>query len=115
MIIKQETALKVIDKALSTGGDFAEIFLQDTRNSNIGMIDGAVESAVSGRSYGAGIRIFFDEQCIYVYTNDTSEVSLMDSAAQAAAAIKGNPIDLDITINNVKILIITQSLFHHLM
>ena len=34
-MLKQQTASAVLDKALQTGGDFAEIFMEDRRNNNL--------------------------------------------------------------------------------
>ena len=46
-----------------------------------------MENALSGRDYGAGIRIFKGLNSVYVYTNDTSRDGLVDTARRAAAAI----------------------------
>jgi TldD protein len=46
-----------------------------------------METAVSGRSFGAGLRVFKGTNCAYVYTNDCSDAGLMRAAEQAAAAM----------------------------
>ncbi|WP_350342627.1 TldD/PmbA family protein [Proteinivorax tanatarense] len=84
----------VLDQALATGGDFAEIFLEDTRNNSITMIGGVVERTISGRDYGLGIRIFNGLNSVYAYTNDTSRENLLSVAKNAAMAIKGSKVDL---------------------
>ena len=89
MIISKNDALKALQVALSTGGDFAEIFAEDSRNASLNMIAGKMENALSGRDYGAGIRIFKETNSVYVYTNDTSLDGLTDAARKAAAAIGG--------------------------
>lgn len=81
----------VLLAALSTGGDFAEIFAEDTFNTAIRMINGTVEEGVTGRDYGVGIRIFQGTQSVYAYTNDTARANLMKVALEAAAALKGAP------------------------
>jgi TldD protein len=78
---------EVLSKALSAGGDFAEIFVDDRISCSLSMINGKVEDAVSGRDYGAGIRIFKGFRSVYAYTNDTSRTALMDMALKAACAI----------------------------
>lgn len=88
-MISKELIQEVILKALSTGGDFAEVFIEDTTRGSLSMINGKVENAVSGRDYGIGIRIFKDLRCIYVYTNDSERISLLDTASKAAAALGG--------------------------
>jgi len=78
---------EVLEKALSTGGDFSEIFLEDTVRNNIKMVDGKVDSSVSGRDFGIGIRIFKGFNCVYAFTNDASRESLLETAYKAACAI----------------------------
>ncbi|MCL2497673.1 MAG: TldD/PmbA family protein [Symbiobacteriaceae bacterium] len=79
-----EEALKV---ALSSGGDFAEIFCEDSRSNNLNLIAGKLETAQSRRSYGVGIRIFQGTRTVYAYSNDMERASLLDCARQAAAAL----------------------------
>lgn len=87
-MLQAAVAQKVIAEALQTGGDFAEIYLEDRVNHNIGMLSGKVESVNSRRLHGAGVRVFSGLEGIYVYTNDTSEAGLMDCARRAASAIR---------------------------
>ena len=68
---------KILTEALSTGGDFAEIFVEKKSSSNLFMIDGKVESSISGRDFGIGIRIFKGLFSVYGYTNDMNEESLL--------------------------------------
>lgn len=100
-----------LNAALSTGGDFAEIFVEDRTNSLIEMIGGKIESTTSGRDYGVGIRIYRGFNSVYAYTNKSDRDSLISVAKKAAQAMLGakndiilNLIKTDI-INNHKILI----------
>ncbi len=89
-MLKQETASAVLEKALQTGGDFAEIFMEDRRNNVLSMRSGRIETVNSHRLHGAGVRIYSGLSSVYVYTNDTSPEGLTDCAARAAAAISGS-------------------------
>ena len=82
-----ERALEVIDCALSTGGDFAEIFYEDTRSSRIGQTDDRIDTATTGRIHGAGLRVYKGTNSVYVHTNDTSDAGLMALAERAADAV----------------------------
>lgn len=84
----------VLYAALSRGGDFAEIFVEDKLNANIRLVGGLVENNVSGRDYGVGIRIFDKFNSIYAYTNDSSEANLIKVAKEAAAALDSESISL---------------------
>ena len=57
-MLKQDVAQAVLAEALKTGGDFAEIFLEDRLNNNISMLSGKVQSVNSRRLHGAGVRVF---------------------------------------------------------
>lgn len=86
-MINEITAGRVIEKALSKGGDFAEIFCENTVKNNISMVNGHIDNVSSGIDYGAGIRVFDGMNAIYVYTNDLSEQGLLKTAGTAADAI----------------------------
>ena len=86
-MLEKRTAEKALARALCSGGDFSEIYLEDTDSTTLTMSAGRMETAVSGRSFGAGIRVFKGANCVYVYTNDCSEAGLIQAAEQAAAAI----------------------------
>lgn len=90
----------VLYQALSTGGDFAEIFVEDKFNNGLLMIGGKIEKAISGRDYGIGIRIFSGTNSIYAYTNDSSKDNLIKVAKEAAMALTG--IKGDISLNLIK-------------
>ena len=87
-MLKQNVAQAVLAEALKTGGDFAEIFLEDRQNNNISMLSGKVQSVNSRRLHGAGVRVFNGVQGVYVYTNDTSLEGLLACARRAASAVK---------------------------
>ena len=91
---------KILTEALSTGGDFAEIFVEKKNSSNLFMIDGKVESSISGRDFGIGIRIFKGLFSVYGYTNDMNEESLLKATKKIASSISGTK--EDITMNLIK-------------
>lgn len=115
MIINKKDALVAIDVALSTGGDFAEVFAEDSYLTSLNMIAGKIENALSGRDHGAGIRIFKGTTSVYVYTNDTSLEGLIDAAQQAAAAIgTGEKLGIDVilktrTFDNINKIVIVPT------
>lgn len=86
MLLKSVVS-EVLAKCLVTGGDFAEIFEEDTINNSISLIDGKVDDAIGGRIYGIGIRIFKGLNSVYAYTNNNSLDSLLETAYRAALAL----------------------------
>lgn len=84
MIVQSHILTKALDAALSTGADFADIFVEDTYSSNLTVLNSKADQAIVGQLYGAGIRLFFGHEIVYVTTNDLSEQGLVKAALNAA-------------------------------
>lgn len=80
---------EILEISLSTGGSFAEIFIENKEIQNLGLINGVVESTLGGINEGAGIRVFDGATALYTYTNDLSKKSLFKIASEIALAVKG--------------------------
>jgi len=78
----------VLSAALSTGGSFAEVFVENTVTNGVSLINNKVERAQSAIDYGVGIRIFDGTNAVYAFTNDTSRDNLIKVAKEAAGAVK---------------------------
>ncbi|GKX29874.1 regulatory protease [Vallitalea longa] len=89
----------VLTAAVSTGGDFAEIFAEDKNNTNLTLVGGKLEKSVSGKIYGIGIRIFKGFNYLYAYTNNLSRDNLIKVAKEAASTIKGVKKDIILNFN----------------
>lgn len=87
-MLNERTAQLVLEKAISTGGDFAEIYLEDRINHQVTMRSSKANLINAGRLHGAGVRVFNGMNAIYVYTNDTSLEGLLSCAQKAADAVK---------------------------
>ena len=87
-MLDQNIAREVLQEAVRTGGDFAEIFVEDRIDNTLMMRSSRIETANTGRIHGAGVRVFSGTNAVYVHTNDTSREGLMACARQAAAAVK---------------------------
>ncbi|MGH9166164.1 MAG: TldD/PmbA family protein [Acidimicrobiales bacterium] len=77
---------RTLDAALASGGDFAEVFVEDRRSTGARLDDGRVEQVSSGRDRGAGIRVVVGDTTGFAHTADLSEGGLA-RAAQAAGAV----------------------------
>ncbi|HEY3140671.1 MAG TPA: TldD/PmbA family protein [Acidimicrobiales bacterium] len=79
---------RTLGAALRTGGDFAEVFVEDKRSSSAMLDDGRVEELSSGHDRGAGIRVVDGETTGFAHTADLSEEGLRAAAEAAAAAAR---------------------------
>lgn len=77
---------RVLARALRTGGEFAEVFVEDRRSSAVSLDDAKIEELSSGRDRGAGIRVVSGETTGFAHTAELSEAGLM-AAAEAAASV----------------------------
>lgn len=101
-MLSKDIIKNTLSAALSSKGDFAEVFVDDHLKNNIVLSSGKVESLASGRDYGIGIRIIKGLKSVYAYTNDDSLTSLTNTAKKAAEVL-GNIEDReDININLVE-------------
>ena len=90
-MVSSSVCERVLSRALSRGGTFAEIFIEDSRNFSMSLRDGRIENAALSRPYGAGVRVYDGLRSIYVYTCDVSETGLLRAADRAAAAVNDTP------------------------
>ena len=88
-MISKSLAMKVLNAALATGGDYAEIYIEESKSSSFSLENGKVEAVGGGLSYGAGIRILQGIRSVYGYTSDLSPKSLLDLAAKLAGSYDG--------------------------
>ncbi|MCL2363633.1 MAG: TldD/PmbA family protein [Defluviitaleaceae bacterium] len=89
-MLDKQLVYDVLTAALATGGDLAEIFMENTVKDNITLTNGLVEKANWGVDYGLGLRIITGTNAVYAYTNNTSRPSLMRLATDAAQAVKAS-------------------------
>lgn len=87
-MIDHDVIRQTLSTALRTGGDFAEIFVEDKVSSNALFDDGKVENLSSGRDRGAGIRVIVGETTGFAHTADLSAAGLAEAAEAAGAAAR---------------------------
>ena len=97
-MIKQDICQRVLRRALSTGGDYAEIFAENTANHVLSMIDGRIESAGDTTVAGAAVRIYKGLRSVMATTIDTSESGLLRCAEKAADALGQSQTPMDILL-----------------
>ncbi len=88
-MLSQKLIEDILIAALSTGGDFAEVFVEDKHVTAIDMIGGKIERANSGHDFGVGVRIFDGTNSVYAYSNDPGRDNLIRLAKEAAVSIAG--------------------------
>ena len=64
MIAKHDAEL-ALSRAMRTGADFAELFVEDVESGAIKLLDSRIEGANRARTRGAGIRVFRGVETAY--------------------------------------------------
>ena len=82
---------EVLQKALSTGADFAEIYVERTKENSIFMIDSKVDSIKDRLISGVGIRILKGTRCVTGSTSSMERAALIACAGRVADALDGVP------------------------
>ncbi len=86
-MIKLETAREILNEALSGGGDFAEIFIEDTFSTAIRYDNGKVEVASYTRDTGVGIRVVEGELTYFASSTGVDEGKMMELARSLSRVI----------------------------
>ena len=97
-MISREICCRVLRKALSTGGDYAEIFAENTVNHSIHMISDRVDAIKDTNVAGAAVRVYKGMRSVMASTVDTSEEGLLACAEKAADALGEGTAPMDIVL-----------------
>jgi TldD protein len=93
---------KLLAKALSKGGDFADLYFEYSVQNFLGLEDGKVNQSYGDISLGVGIRTVKGEQIGYGFTQDLTEESMMSAAATASTLCDMSAKSVDTTFNLLK-------------
>ena len=97
-MISREICQRVLQKAVSTGADYAEIYAENTVNHSISMIASKVESVKDTVIAGAAVRVYKGMRSVMASTVDTSEAGLLKCAESAADALGQGTAAIDIVL-----------------
>ena len=97
-MISREICCKVLQKAVSTGADYAEIFAENTVNHSINMIASRVDAIKDAVIAGAAVRVYKGLRSVMATTVDTSESGLLRCAEKAAEALGEGTAAMDIVL-----------------
>ena len=95
---------KVLDAALSRGGDWADLYFQHSTGMSLSLDDGEVNRANTGVDLGVGIRVVDGDGTGYAFSEDLSLAAMVAAARTAAgiAAGVGRPGPADLTPQRLK-------------
>ncbi len=89
-MLTKECAYRLLQKAISTGGDFAEIYAERKFTSSYECLNGKLEKANSGETVGVGVRIYQGLKSVYCSSNELDEESLMEMVGNLSKSISSD-------------------------
>ncbi|MGP1419372.1 MAG: TldD/PmbA family protein [Sphaerochaetaceae bacterium] len=85
---------EVLDAALSTGADFAEVFLERSETKRMVMNDNSIHRIQGSNISGMGLRIYKGLRAVYGSTGDLSRTGVLSLARSVAGAFdEGRAVD----------------------
>ncbi len=87
-MIEQIPFEKILKEALKEGGEFADLFFEQTHSVAIVCEEDRIEKAISGIDAGVGLRILFGKKTFYGFTTEISKESLLDLAGRISRSAK---------------------------
>jgi TldD protein len=79
----------ILRKALSSGGEFAEIYFEEGYSTQIVAEDGKIEKVLSIADRGVSIRVISNFRTAFGYTNEVTDKALFELAATVSSGVKG--------------------------
>lgn len=100
--MKKENLERMLENMLSTGGDFAEIFLEDKKTTMYNYIDSNLDGYSINYSNGIGLRLAKENNVYYAATNDFSNKNINLIINSLKENINGKVIYNYVSLNRIK-------------
>ncbi len=101
-MLEKQLLERAINTALDSSADFAEVFVEDKKQSSIMMQSNTVEQAVNQTIYGVGVRIARGYHSVYGYTNSQNPEDVVSLAKDLAKSFEGERVRETITLGELK-------------
>jgi len=94
---------KVLEAALTTNADFAEVFIEDKFQTDISMLSNEIQKVHNAKEFGVGVRVAKGYQRVYGYTNSPKEEDLVKLASDLAQSFPGEPLGIEFELEEMKV------------
>jgi len=102
--ITKDDMRKILENALSKGGEYADLFFEYKISHGIRMEEDIIKSTSENVTLGMGVRVIKGEQTGYGYTNELNMKKMINTAKTAAAIASGSGKTLtkDLSVHKLK-------------
>lgn len=87
MLMNETLIREALDVALSSGADFAEVFVEDTLNNTLQIVDEKVDTVSSVMISGVGIRAYLGLRSVSATSSDLGRDAVLAAARNVASII----------------------------
>jgi TldD protein len=87
-LLDPAVAERVLTRALASGGEFAEVFVERRRGLTMAIDESRIEAVQSGAEEGAGVRVLSGGTTYFAHVDGLEPAELERAAAEAAAALR---------------------------
>lgn len=98
-MISKNKFIEILNLGLSTGADYAEIYIEEKLSHSISVENGKVDASSITKTYGAGVRLLKDLQSVYGYTNEVTQKSLSELIGSLAKSFNSKRV---LTVENLR-------------
>ena len=84
MLMNETLIREALDVALSSGADFAEVFVEDTLNNTLQIVDEKVDTVSSVMISGVGIRAYLGLRSVSATSSDLGRNAVLAAAGTLA-------------------------------
>lgn len=88
--LSKEDLKKLLEAALSRGGEFAEVYFERTVQNLLSLDEEKISAAASGLDMGVGFRVIKGEKTGYAFSDDLDPAKLKEAALTAALIADGS-------------------------
>jgi TldD protein len=88
-VLSDKLIKQILQVALESGGDFAEVYFEDSINNVMTLENSRIERVKTGYDLGVGVRVLTKDKVSYAYSDDLTKESLLQVAKVAGAASQG--------------------------
>ncbi len=85
--LSRELLSHLLELALSRGGDLADVFVEHTRTTSIGMGEDKIKSVSASMRRGLSVRVISGDEVRLAHTDELNEVEMEKTARAAASGI----------------------------
>ena len=87
-MVEKDLCYEVLVRALSAGGQYADVFVEEKNSVSIELKDGKIRTISPGIASGVGLRTIYGHNYVYAYDNRLDRQALDELAGSVAAGVQ---------------------------